>query len=88
MTMLVSRSLSFPETPFVPVQTRQEILADLTTTRIVSACAKVALLVLDPTRRPSLPSRENAVSFLDNLDTVCDDQIQNLEHKLKYGNRL
>lgn len=88
MTMLVSRPLSFPETPFVPVQTRQEILADLTTTRIVSSCAKVLLVIFDPNRRPSLSSRENAVSFLDNLDTVCDDQIQNLEHKLKYCNRL
>ncbi len=83
MNTLVPRPFSFPETPFVPVQTRQEILADLTTTRIVSACAKVALLVLDPTRRPSLPTRREAVDFLDFLDKNCDKQIQTLERNLK-----
>lgn len=83
MTMLVPRTFVFPETPFVPVQTRQEILADLTTTRIVSACAKVVLLVLDPTRRPSLPTRKEAVDFLKFLDNNCDKQIQTLKRNLK-----
>ncbi len=54
MKMLVPRTLSFPDTPLVPVQTREELLVDLTANRIVSTCAKVALLILDPTRRPSL----------------------------------
>lgn len=88
MMMPVSRTLSFPETPFIPVHTHEELLVDIAATKLVSSCAKVLLLILDPTRRPSLPSRENAVSFLNNLDTACDDQIQNLEHKLKYCNRL
>lgn len=88
MNTLVPCTLSFPETPRVLVQTREELLDDIAVTKIVSSCAKVLLFILDPNRRPSLPSRENAVSFLDHLDTVCDDQIQNLEHKLKYCNRL
>lgn len=83
MTMLVPRTLSFPETPLVPVQTREELLADLTANRIVSTCAKVALLILDPTRRPSLPTRREAVDFFNFLDKNCDKQIQTLERSLK-----
>jgi len=81
--VLVPRPLFFPETPLVPVKSREELLADLTTNKIVSSCAKVALLVLDPARRPSLPTRKEAVDFLYYLDETCALRIQTLEQSLK-----
>lgn len=74
---------SFPETPLVPVKSREELLADLTTNKILSSCAKLALLIIDPTRRPPLPTRKEAVDFLNYLDETCDQRIQTLEQSLK-----
>jgi len=81
--VFVPRPLFFPETPLVPIKTRQELLDDIVINKIVSSCAKILLFVLDPARRPPLPTRKEAVDFLDFLDKNCDKQIQILEQSLK-----
>jgi hypothetical protein len=83
MKMFVPHTLSFPDTPLFPVQTREELLVDLMANRIVSTCAKVALLNLDPLGDLPFPARKEAVDFLEFLDINCDKQIQTLVRNLK-----
>lgn len=77
---------SLPSPPVI--RSREEILVDITAHKLLSVCTKVMLLILDPNRRASLPSREKTIGFLENVDTVCDQKVRILEQNLKYFNCL
>lgn len=79
--------LSFPYIPnpyplSPPVLTPEE-LNKVAATKFVSTCAKVLLLILDPARRPPMPTRKDTIDFLDFVAENCDRQIQTLERGLK-----
>ncbi len=89
--------LSFPVPPPVPqvpsftdvaFRSRDDPVPDVTLYKFVSVCAKVLLFVLDPGRRPSLPSRRKVISFLEDFDSVCTSEIQNSKQTLIYCDRL
>lgn len=77
-------ALPLPSSAPVTFQSREELTAERMANRIISLSAKIALLILDPKRRPPLPKREEVIDFLEFMDATAKRNIQTAEHSLKY----
>lgn len=69
------------------VLSREELVAERMADQIISLSAKIALIILDPRRRPPLPKREAVIDFLEFMDAEAERNIHAAEQSLKYSNR-
>ncbi len=65
-------------------KSHEELMAERTANLIISLSAKIALLLIDPKRRPPLPKREEVIDFLEFMDGEAERNIHAAEHSLKY----